>query len=498
MGINWIIMLQKETKGNKREKEKELSNMQASVKDVVVIGGGIVGTSILRKLAFYELDVMLVEKQPDMCEGSSKANSGIIHTGFDAPPGTIEAECLKRSRTLWPKLVEDLKIPFISCGAVMVATNAEEKEIIEKKYIPNAKANGVEVEWVEKEELLEVNPAVTKNAIGGLIIPDEAICDPFTATRSNAELAVLNGAKVLLGNGVVGIEEQNEGLKVILENGEEILTKYVVNAAGLYSDQIARFIGDQSFLITPRKGQFMLTEETIEISQVILPVPTAKSKGTLISPVAFGGFLLGPTAEDQEDKEDRSTTREGMDLVLEGCEKLIPNIRNFDTIRQFAGVRAVCSEGDFVIRSSHLNKRMVHAAGIRSTGLSSSPGIAEMVAEQLELAGLELVEKVNVINEIPNLFQDSQEGDIGEIVCLCRSISRGEIRDSLNGPIPPKTIDGIKRRTGATLGECQGNCCIPKIIDLLDEYGKNTEPPLKGLQNSYITLRGEGNTCITN
>lgn len=472
--------------------------MQTIFKDVVVIGGGIVGSAILRKLSFYELDIALVEKQPDLCEGASKANSGIIHTGFDAPPGTIEAECLKRSRELWPQLVEDLKIPFIPCGAVMVATSDEEKQIIEEKYIPNAQANGVEVEWMSKEELLEGNPAVTSKAIGGLVIPEEAICDPFTATRSYAELAALNGAEVLLGNGVVRIEELPEGLKIILENKQEIVTKYVVNAAGVYSDQIARLIGDESFIITPRKGQFILTEEPVEVSQIILPVPTAKSKGTLISPVVFGGFLLGPTAEDQEDKDERSTTPEGIEQILKGCEKLIPDARKYDSIRQFAGVRAVCSLGDFVIKPSDVNNHMIHAAGIRSTGLSASPGIAEMVVEKLEEAGLELLVKEDVLTEIPNLFNDDEEQETGEIICLCRSISKGEIINAFKGPIPPVTIDGVKRRTGATLGECQGNCCIPKIMDLMKANGSGSQQPLKGLQGSYLTVKEGETLCTTN
>ncbi|ASS89639.1 NAD(P)/FAD-dependent oxidoreductase [Aeribacillus pallidus] len=466
--------------------------MADKMKDVVVIGGGVVGTSILRKLSYYDLDIALVEKQPDVCEGSSKANSGIVHTGFDAPPNTVEAEALKRSRELWPQLVEDLKIPFIPCGAVMIATSEEEKEIIEKKYIPNAEANGVEVSWISREEILEMNPAVTDKVIGGLLIEGESICDPFTATRSHAELAALNGAEIYLGAGVVNIEKCSEGLKLILEDGKEIMTRYAVNAAGLYSDQIARLIGDESFTITPRKGQFLLTEERVEISQVILPVPTPKSKGTLVSPVAFGGFLLGPTAEDQEDKTDFSTTEEGLEKVLAGCEKLVPGSREYESIRQFAGLRAVCSTGDYVIRPSEADKRLVHAAGIRSTGLSASPGIAELVAEQLQSVGLELIEKEDALYETPNLFDDSEEDQTGEIVCLCRSITRGEIENALKSPLPPTTIDGIKRRTGATLGDCQGNCCIPKILEIMEEHGVSSDRPLKGLQKSYLTV-GRGN-----
>ncbi|MFS0646069.1 NAD(P)/FAD-dependent oxidoreductase [Siminovitchia sp. 179-K 8D1 HS] len=464
--------------------------MQSERKDVIVIGGGVVGTAILRKLSLYNVSIALVEKQPDVCEGASKANSGIIHTGFDAPPNSLEAECLRRSRDLWPDYTEQLKIPYIPCGAVMIATTEEEKSIIEEKYIPNAEANGADVEWLDRNEVLEMNPSVTDEVIGALSIPGEAICDPFTATRSYAELAVLNGAELILGSGVTDIKENDHGFIVILENGREIVTKYIVNAAGVYSDHISRMIGDTSFTISPRKGQFVLTEEEIGISQIILPVPSAKSKGTLISPVVFGGFLLGPTAEDQQDKEDNSTSTEGMEQVLNGCEKLIPHAREFDSIRQFAGIRAVCSTGDYVIRPSEKNKQFIHAAGIRSTGLSASPGIAEVVAEQLQKAGLTLERNQEAQTEIPNLFDDAEE-NVGEIVCLCRTITRSEITNALEGPVPPSTIDGVKRRTGATLGECQGNCCIPKIIDILHEYGLDqNEVPLKGLQHSTLAFKG--------
>ncbi|NGP45382.1 NAD(P)/FAD-dependent oxidoreductase [Bacillaceae bacterium SIJ1] len=465
--------------------------MQNETRDVLVIGGGVVGTAILRKLSLYDLSITLVEKQPDLCEGASKANSGIVHTGFDAPPGSVEAECLKRSRYLWSDYAEQLKIPYIPTGAMMIATSEEEKDMIQTKYIPNAKENGVFVEWIEREEVKEMNPAVTDKVIGGLSIPGEAICDPFTATRSFAELAVLNGAEIHLEAGVTSIEETAQGFAVSLENGAVIKTKFIVNAAGVYSDQISRMIGDKSYTISPRKGQFILTEEEIEISQIVLPVPTPTSKGTLISPVVFGGFLLGPTAEDQEDKDDRSTSSKGMNQVLAGCEKLIPDAKEYESIRQFAGVRAVCSTGDYVIRASEKNSRFIHAAGIRSTGLSAAPGIAELVAETIAQSGLILENKEDALLETPNLFNDTEES-VGEIVCLCRTITRSEITNALEGPIPPTTIDGVKRRTGATLGECQGNCCIPKILDLLSEYELNRETPLKGLKNSTIALKKGG------
>lgn len=460
-----------------------MPNVQA---DVVVIGGGVVGCSILRELSNYRLNALLVEKQPDICEGTSKANSGIVHTGFDAKPGTIEADCLKRSRELWPGLVEKLRIPFLPCGAVMVATNEEEWQTIQTKYIPNAAANGVEVAVVDRETLLGMNPDVTPSAIGGLVIPGESICDPFWATRGHAELAVTNGAQVLLGSGVSGIDRLDQGFVVSLDNGTRIETGYIVNAAGLWSDEIALMVGDDSFEITPRKGEFLLTEDEIGISQIILPVPTPKSKGILVSPVVFGGFLLGPTAEEQLDKSDRSTSANGMNLITDGTEKLIPGIGGKSTIRQFAGVRAVCSTGDFVIRPAEAAPRMVHAAGIRSTGLSASPGIAQLVVEQLATAGLSLALKEERIEALDDIF-DSDESNTGEIVCICRSITRREIAGALNRPLSPCTIDGVKRRTGATLGECQGNYCLAPLMDMIGEASADSVMPiLKGVHGSQL------------
>ncbi|REE67333.1 glycerol-3-phosphate dehydrogenase [Paenibacillus taihuensis] len=467
--------------------------MDSHIHDVVVIGGGIIGASILRELSQYDLHIVLVEKQPDVCEGTSKANSGIVHTGFDARPGSIEAECLRRSRERWPELIEQLRIPYLPCGAVMVAANEEERQMILHKYVPTAEANGVAVRWMEREELLMANPAVAPTTIGGLFIEGEGIIDPFWATRSFTELAVLNGAQIRLGNGVAGLERNaaNGGLTVVLQNGEIIETRFVINAAGLWSDEIARLVGDESFSITPRKGQFILTEEQIEISQIILPVPSPTSKGILVTPVVFGGYILGPTAEDQQDKWDRSTTEQGLTHIISESQKLLPDASRYASIRQFAGVRAVGSTGDFIIGRSVSEERLIHAAGIRSTGVSASPGVAELVVDKLIEAGLELIPKQERSTSLSDLFEDDREA-AGEIICLCRSITQSEVKRAGNGLIPCRTLDGVKRRTGATLGECQGNYCIPSILDVLykpeDEDGLQL---VKGLTGSVLAQGGE-------
>lgn len=458
------------------------------VYDVVVIGGGVVGTSILRNLSLYEVDIALIEKQNELGEGASKANSGIIHTGFDAPPGSIEAKCLAISRDLWPEILTNLKIPYLPCGAVMVATSQEEVNIIEKEIIPNAVKNGVDVELISREELFMYNPALSEDVICGLAIPNEFISDPFRVTVSFAEQAVLNGAKLYLGNGVNSIKDMDDYFLITLENGETVKSEYIVNAAGLYSDEISRMIGDQSYSITPRKGEFILTEEKIDISQIILPVPTPKSKGKLVSPIVFGGFLLGPTAVDQDDKQDKSTTDEGLEEIIQGCESLVSNIKDINSIRQFAGIRAVCSEGDFVIKPSEINKKFIHSAGIRSTGLSASPGIAVKVLETLEGCGLALREKSETVNELPDVFEEGESA--GEIVCICRSVTKGEIMNALKSPVPPITLDGLKRRSGASFGKCQGNCCIPRIMDIMKENNQLSKEPIKNEDGSYIALEG--------
>ncbi|MCQ6559864.1 FAD-dependent oxidoreductase [Paenibacillus mendelii] len=473
-----------------------------SLRDVVVIGGGVVGTAIVRALSLYNMSIMLVEKQHDVCEGTSKANSAIIHTGFDAKPGSVESDCLRRSRELWPELIGALKIPFLPCGAVMVAASETEKAKIIEHYVPNAEANGVEVRYIEKEELLEMNPDVSEHNLGGLVIEGEGICDPFWVTRAFAQLAELNGAEIRFGSGVERIEpaDDDSHLVIVLEDGSEIRTRYAVNAAGLWSDEIADMVKDESFVITPRKGQFILTEDTLGISQIVLPVPSPSSKGILAAPVVFGGFLLGPTAEDQEDKWDRSTTDDGMEAVLNGVEKLLPGIRSATTIRQFAGLRAVCSTGDFVISPSPRSHRLIHAAGIRSTGLSSSPGIAERVVELLRSTDLIMTERSEAILELPDLLGESDAASNGEIICLCRSITRGEIERALSAPLSSTTLDGIKRRTGAMLGECQGNGCIPKLLDVMESFTASRglakaggeEAPLKGLRESYIAGQAGG------
>src|SRR2546423_1812591 len=257
--------------------------------DVLVIGGGVVGCAILRELSRYDVAVALLERSPDICEGTSKSNSAIVHSGFDAPPGSLEARLLAEARNLWPNVVDSLHIPYLQTGALMVATSDEELNTVETEIIPKAQRNGVILQRLSREEILANAPYVNPDSIGGVLIAGEGIIDPFWTTRAYCENAVLNGAEVFLGQAVSGITVEVDHIEVRTNGGLTFAATMVVNAAGLWADEVARLAGDSSFKLTPRKGQFIIVEEDYGVSQIILPVPNRISKGILVTPIVFGG-----------------------------------------------------------------------------------------------------------------------------------------------------------------------------------------------------------------
>ena len=435
--------------------------------DVVVIGGGVVGCSILRELSRYQVSLALVERNPDVCEGTSKSNSAIVHTGFDAPPASLEARLLAQARDLWPTVIEELHIPYLQTGALMLALTPADLQALEDRIIPKAERNGVTLQRLTREEILENAPYVNPEILGGVLIEGEGVIDPFWTTRAYCESAVLNGATVLTGEGVSELRVEERGAWLRTSSGRELTADLVINAAGLWSDEIARLVGDTSFYIRPRKGQFVIVEEDHGVAQIILPVPNKISKGILATPIVFGGVMLGPTAEDVDEKSDLATTSEGLRVVREGVRKYVPGIADAESVRQFAGLRAVGSESDYIIRFSTAGRRLLHIAGIRSTGLSASPAIGRYVSE-LVSAELRLQPRADFQPELPEYLAEARS-DEGEVVCLCRSITRGEILAALRSPLPPGSVDSLKRRTGAMLGDCQGNLCLPRILDLFQQ-----------------------------
>lgn len=435
--------------------------------DVLVIGGGVVGCAILRELTRYQASVALIERNPDICEGTSKSNSAIIHTGFDAPPGSLEARLLANARDLWPSVIADLHIPYLQTGALMLALTPDDLLTIEHEIMPKAERNGVTLQPLTREEIVEHAPYVNPEVLGGVLIEGEGVIDPFWTTRAYCESAVLNGATVFTGEGVTELRVAEDRVLVRTSSGRELAASLVINAAGLWSDEIARLAGDDSFTIRPRKGQFVVVEEDHGVAQIILPVPNKISKGILVTPIVFGGVMLGPTAEDVDEKTDLATTDEGLRAIREGVRRYVPDVAEAESVRQFAGLRAVGSESDYIIRASTAGRRLLHVAGIRSTGLSASPAIGRYVGN-LVRAELELVAREDFQADLPEYLAETHP-DEGDVICLCRSITRAELLAALRSPLPPGSLDGLKRRTGAMLGDCQGNLCLPQILDLFQQ-----------------------------
>ena len=431
---------------------------------VVVVGGGVVGCAILWQFARRGIAGLLVEAEPDICEGTSKANSGIVHTGFDAHLGTAEARLLRRARNLWPEVIDQLGVPFLEVGALMLARDSVEADRLEAEIAANAAAMDVQVSLLTRAAVRATAPYLATDVIAALSIPGESVVDPFWLTRAYAEAAVMAGAEVRLNRRVTGLEADDDIVAVRFADGEVIEAEQVVDAAGLRADEVAHLAGDASFEIRPRQGQFLVAEETFGVDRIVLPIPGPIGKGMLVTPIVFGGLLLGPTAVDGSDKGDTTTDPETRQRILSACRAMVPGIEPGAVIRQFAGLRHVSSSGDFIIRPSEVSDRLYIVAGIRSTGISTSAAIGEaVVGDVLARRGWEAAPNPTRLSPPPVDFAD----EAGAVACLCRSISDAEVEAAAHRPVAPTTLEGIKRRCGATFGDCQGNLCAIDVAQIL-------------------------------
>ena len=428
--------------------------------EAVVIGGGVVGCAVLLELALRGVDAILLEAENDIGEGTSKANSAILHTGFDAKPGTLEASLLRRSAERWSGLLEDLGVPALTCGALMLARTSEEARGLED-IAELSRSHGVAVELVDRAWLRAQAPYVAEDAVRALHVPDEGIVDPFWLTRAYAEAAIGLGSRVRVRARVVGLSVDPGRVTVTLADGETVWASQAFDCAGLRADEIATLAGDTSFAITPRKGEFLVSERTGDVDRIVLPIPGPLGKGMLVTPIVFGGVLLGPTAVDGTDKADRSTTTAGRGRILESCRALVPAVDEMAPIRAFAGVRPVSSTGDYVIRPSTAGDRLTLVAGIRSTGISASPGIAEAAVELAAGPRRWAMRRPGARPSAPSPELDSESG---AMVCICRSVGEAEVAAALSTPTPVTTTDALKRRCGVGFGDCQGNRCAAEAI----------------------------------
>lgn len=443
--------------------------------DVAIVGAGDVGAAIARALSPFDLRVVLIDSG-DVGAGTSKANTAILHTGFDAKPGTQEARLVARGHDLMLEYAEQVGIPIERTGALLIAWTPEELDRF-PAIVENARACRYDrVARIGLDELYRREPHLAAGALGALEVPDEFIVCPWTPPLACATQAVLGGVELRRFEEVSGIARTDRGAWVLRTGGGDLSASWLVNAAGLRSDEIHRMTGAGGFTVTPRKGELIVFDKLSRplVNHVLLPVPTEKTKGVLIAPTVFGNVLLGPTADDIRDKLDTSSTPAGLRRLRELGARLMPDLLAQEVTAVFAGLRAATEHPDYQL-GFDLERRYLWAGGIRSTGLTASLAIAEWARESLEEAGLELrgdgamapVRMPNIGEAGVRPYEDPEavaaDPEYGRIVCFCERVTSGEVRDALRGPIPAADADGLRRRTRALTGRCQGFFCAARI-----------------------------------
>lgn len=448
--------------------------------DVTIIGAGIIGAFVARELSKYDLKVLVLDKENDVANATTKANSAIVHAGYDAEVGSLKARFNVEGNAMFDKLCQDLDVPFKRIGSLVVAFNEEEIEKIEEIYERGIENGVPQMRIIGREELEKLEPNISDAALAALHAPSAGIMGPWEMAVALMENAMDNGVELSLNTEVLDIEKSEEGYRIITGK-EEIDTKYIVNAAGVYADRIHNMVSASEIKIIARRGQYFLFDKSAGdlVNSVIFQCPTELGKGVLVLPTAHGNLLVGPDAERIEDKDNLETTEESLDYLRRSSQKAIKNIPFREVITTFSGLRATPEGGDFIIEEVEDAKGFIDVAGIESPGLSASPAIGKYVAELLkDIDGTfkekedfnpkrrEMVyfmelsdeEKKNIIEEDPKY---------GRIICRCENITEGEIVDSIHRHAGGKTIDGIKRRVRPGSGRCQGGFCAPKVMEIL-------------------------------
>lgn len=442
--------------------------------DVIVIGGGVTGCATLRELSKYNLKLALLEKEEDVCSGTSKANSAIVHAGHDAKSGTLKARLNVRGNKLIRELSSELNFAYQNNGSLVLCFDENDYPKLEELYNRGI-ANGVEgLKILNHDETLALEPNLSDEVKYSLLCETGGIVCPFEMNIALAENAVANGAEVIFNYEVNSIVKEDDYYLI----NNEIKTRAIVNAAGLYGDVLHNLVCADKVKITPRKGDYCLLDRDVGnlVSHTIFQLPSALGKGVLVTPTVHGNLLIGPSATDIDDKEATATTRDDLDYIISASKRSLKNIPFNKTITSFSGLRARGNTGDFIIKESADN--FFDAIGIESPGLTSAPAIGEMLCEMVisklkaskkdnfvstrkgipHLANLTIEERAKLIKENP-LY--------GNIICRCCDVSEGEIVDSINRPMGATSLDGVKRRSGACMGRCQAGFCNPKIIEIL-------------------------------
>ncbi len=465
--------------------------------DVTVIGAGVVGGLIARRLAAFDLKICIVDKENDVARGATAANSAIVHAGFDAKVGSLKARMNVRGSQMMEQVCQELGVSYKRNGSLVVAFEGERDEV--EAIYRRGVANGVEgLRIVEKDELFAMEPGLNPDLSCALYAPTGAIVCPYGLTIAAVGNAMDNGAELKLNFAVTAITRNGEGFTVTAADGREVKTRYLVGSAGLFSDDIARMLGDESFTVHPRRGEYMLLDKECgsTTSCTVFHTPTKMGKGVLVSPTVHGNLIVGPTATDMEDKTDTATTAEGFSDIRAKAGDNVANIPFGKVITSFCGLRSVGSTGDFIIKAEN---NAVILGGIESPGLSSSPAIAEYVEELLGGMGLTLTPKadynpyrapmdafrhMSVAEKNEIIKKDSR---YGRIICRCEEVTEGEMVAAIHQNPPAYDVDAVKRRTRGGMGRCQGGFCSPEVIRILArEWGVSYDDITKCGHGSYI------------
>lgn len=454
--------------------------------DIAIIGAGVVGCAIARELSKYRVKACVIEREEDVCCGTSKANSAIIHAGFDATPGKLKAKLNVQGNAMMDQLSKDLDIPFQRNGSLVVCTKDQNREDLEK-LLEKGKVNGVpDLRILERKELLTLEPNLSDDITCALLAPTGGIVCPFHMTIAFAENAYTNGVEFFLNTVVRQIHKTSNGyqlevLKKETDITELIVAKTIINAAGVYADVFHNMVSNEKLHITARKGEYMLLDKTAgtHVSHTIFQLPSNMGKGVLVTPTVHGNLLVGPTATDIENKEGVNTTAEGLDTLSQKAGLSVKNLPLRQVITSFAGLRAHEDQDDFVIGEAADAEGFFDAAGIESPGLSSAPAIGVMVAEMVA-AKLNLNENpdfIGIRNGIlnPNTLSMEERNKLikekpayGNIICRCEMITEGEIIDAIKRPLGARSLDAVKRRTRAGMGRCQSGFCSPRTMEILE------------------------------
>jgi glycerol-3-phosphate dehydrogenase len=469
--------------------------------DILVIGAGAVGCAIARELTKYQLSVLVVDKNEDVGGLASRSNSAIIHTGYDASPGTLESELVVAANPMYEKLCGDLDIPFSKVGAILPAFTDEQFEKLPSLKEKAFKNRVYDVEYLTGKQLLEIEPNLNPEVKAGLYIPRESIIDPFLLVVAYAENAHANGASFLLSTKVTGMKTENGKIISVTTTGEEIAPSWVINAAGLFCDDIAAMVGKNEYYVNPRKGQFYILDKTTPctVNHIVLPIPTKLTKGKLMCPTIHGNMLVGPTAEDLTDKDDSSTDAPGLLSVEEDVRRLIPGVNIRDTITQYAGLRPNRNPEGLNVNTYPDVTNYVNLSGVRSTGITASAALGKYVAQTLLGIGMKAdfnPSFIGIRQGIPRFHELSREAQedlisrnalYGRVICRCETVTEAEILEAIHRPIPARSMDAIKRRLRPGAGRCQGGFCGPRIIEILArELRLSPEEINKGRQGSYM------------